>query len=154
MNMTPMIDCTMLLLVFFMVTSKFKSAEADILSLAYARNADRIESVEKSGEIIGRFVINVRHENPGKKGPVVYTVRGVVFRHDSEEGMKRLGNSLKAFKRDNPKGEVMVRVDKDIEYVYVKRLQTTMRDYLAVTREQELKVSYSVDPNPPEQVSQ
>ena len=34
-------------LIFFMVTAKFKNTEVDILSLAYARNADTVERMEQ-----------------------------------------------------------------------------------------------------------
>jgi hypothetical protein len=41
-----------------------------------------------------------------------------------------------------------------VEYRNVKKLQKLMRDKLGVSREKELKVTYSVDPNPPEEISQ
>jgi len=147
--MTPMIDCVMLLLVFFMVTSKFKSTEADILSLAYARNANPEERAEEKA----RFVINVRFEEKGGS-KIIFTVQGMVFDPESRQAMDRLGENLRGFRFQEPNGEIMVRVDRNVEYGSVKKLQKVMRDKLGVGKERELKVSYSVDPNPPGEISQ
>ena len=50
-DMTPMIDCVFLLLVFFMVSSTFNKQEADI-SFALPGTADQSESVEIPDEQI------------------------------------------------------------------------------------------------------
>jgi biopolymer transport protein ExbD len=145
-NMISMIDFVMLLLVFFMVTAKFRGTEADILSLAYARNADRVEVSETTA----RFVINVKYEETGVER-VVFTVQGAVFDPESGSAMDKLGDNLRAFRFQQPKGQIVVRVDRRIEYRYVRKLQTLLRDKLGVSREKELTISYAVDQNPPEQ---
>jgi len=63
MNMTPMIDCTFLLLIFFMVVSEMSSLDMEAVSLPYADQA-RAPEVEPEGR---RIVINV-HKDDAKKG--------------------------------------------------------------------------------------
>ena len=56
-DMTPMIDCVFLLLVFFMVSSTFNKQEADI-SFALPGTADQSESVEIPDEQIIQITEN------------------------------------------------------------------------------------------------
>lgn len=136
MNMTPMIDVVMLLIVFFLVASKFKSAETDILSLAYARNADRMESPDVSH----RFVINVRFADTGRDGAVVYTYQGAVYAPESDDDMADLFGRLRNFRRIYPDGEVIIRADGRVEYRRVRAAHKLCRDAGAE------KVGFAVNP--------
>jgi biopolymer transport protein ExbD len=143
-NMLSMIDFIMLLLIFFMVTAKFKGTEADILSLAYASNAEAARVVEDSA----RFVVNIRKGDVATGGAdkIIFTVQGTVYDPDSSGDMQKLMNEeLKPFRRENPKGEIVVRIDKDIEYRYVSKLQKVLSEALVVGGQQEVKVRFSVD---------
>jgi biopolymer transport protein ExbD len=58
MNMTPMIDCTFLLLVFFMIVSEMSSLSLETISLPYADQANR------DGAPGGRqLTINIRKDD-------------------------------------------------------------------------------------------
>lgn len=149
-NMMSMIDFIMLLLVFFMVTARFKGTEADILSLPYARNAEEVKNDEK----LSRFVVNIGFEDAkAKSGRIFFKVQGVIFdplsTNDMEGKRKSLLVDIKAFRRQNREGEIVVRVDRDIEYKYVRILQRVLNDALGAESGKEPQVRFSVDVNPP-----
>ncbi len=57
MNMTPMIDCTFLLLVFFMIVSEMSSLNLESISLPYADQAD-------SGTVPGPMLtVNIKKDD-------------------------------------------------------------------------------------------
>lgn len=85
-DMTPMIDCTFLLLVFFMVGSTLHRQEADI-SFALPGVAEQSESVEIPDEQIieilpdGAVVLNdLQYDTPGSKDLPELTETLVRFR--------------------------------------------------------------------------
>jgi biopolymer transport protein ExbD len=59
MNMTPMIDCVFLLLVFFMIVSEMSSLDLENMALAYAdqAKAPEEESVDR------RVVVNIQKDD-------------------------------------------------------------------------------------------
>ena len=136
LNMTPMIDVVMLLIVFFLVASKFKSAESDILSLGYARNADPMESADT----LHRFVINIRFEDPGTGAGTICTHQGVVYDPMSGADMDELLRKVSMFRRIYPDGEVVIRADGLVEYRYVRKVHRTCREAGVE------KVSFAVNP--------
>lgn len=138
LNMTPMIDVVMLLIVFFLVASKFKSAETDVLSLAYARNTDRMESPDA----VSRFVINVRFEDPKTMARTVCTHQGAAYDPTSPAEMGELGDRVRIFRSIYPDGEVLIRADGRVDYRHVRAVHGTCRDVGA------RKVSFAVNPRP------
>lgn len=64
-NMTPMIDCVFLMLLFFMMTSEMSSLDMEAMSLPYASQAQSPEKVIEDDQV----VINIKKDD-AKKGIV------------------------------------------------------------------------------------
>lgn len=118
MNMTPMIDCVFLLIVFFMLVSEFTKLDQHKLELPTASQAIVDEEP-------GKVVINIDHE-------------GEVFVQGKQYTDTSLMNLLKEEAHLAPKGkdgfplrQVKVRVDKRTEYRHVQKvMMMCMKNYL------------------------
>ena len=73
MNLTPLIDCVFLLLIFFMVTTVFKQPYSLQVELPEARHAKQVEEKKLVGTITvdGRMEINREPVNEGNLEQVV-----------------------------------------------------------------------------------
>lgn len=61
-DMTPMIDCVFLLLIFFMIVSEMSSLDMESLALPFADQAQP----SPKGQVIKRIVINIQSEDARK----------------------------------------------------------------------------------------
>ncbi len=104
-NLTPMIDCVFLLLIFFMVTAVFTQTQKLRIELPEAMNPDVIEKkqlqVALSGD--GQFEVN---------GRVVASLDALVARLDSERNRVARGQA---------EVEVILRADGQADYEQVLR---------------------------------
>jgi biopolymer transport protein ExbD len=112
--MTPLIDCTFLLLTFFMLTSHFASAEKLELDLP---KPDHSQAQDR--RIPDKVIVNVfvREQGQGlglRLGPV--DVSSV------EELSERLG----AIARQQPRLQVILRADRQLPYGDVRRVMETI----------------------------
>ena len=89
-DMTPMIDCVFLLLVFFMVSSTFNKQEADI-SFALPGTADQSEAVEIPDEQIIQitengnvFLNDLEYDAPGDADMPELVKTLILFRQTAE----------------------------------------------------------------------
>lgn len=110
LNLAPMVDVMMCLMIFFMLATKMVEQEKSRISLPVAQSAR--DTDKESGDI--RFVVNVR---PRKSdGMPIYIVR--------EEEMK-LADVLKrlsAAASVNRNIECVIRADRDMAYEHVEAI--------------------------------
>jgi biopolymer transport protein ExbD len=120
MNMTPMIDCTFLLLVFFMIVSEMSSLDLENMALAYADQAKAPE-VEPPDR---RVVINIRKDD-AKKGFV--RIQGRQYDKDKLAELIRK-EAIKSGREHDPKFakivihklRVLIRCDREAKYETVQ----------------------------------
>lgn len=118
-SMTPMVDVVMLLIIFFMLASKFKGEEAELLSLPFAQRAET--AYVQGGP--PQFVVNILPavENGGKAA--VYIYRGMRFNPGMPGDMDELRDRLQEFKLLFSNGRVVIRGDRRVYSRYVQRIQ-------------------------------
>ena len=115
-NMTPMIDCVFLLLIFFMIVSEMSSLDMESLALPYADQAHPPE--EESPE--RRIVINVQKDD-AKKGFV--RVQGRNYDKDKLAELVRK-EAIKSGREHDPqfpkikiyKLRILIRCDREAKY--------------------------------------
>lgn len=115
-NMTPMIDCTFLLLIFFMVVSEMSSLDMESLALPYADQAQppEVESPDR------RVVINVQKDD-ARKGFV--RIQGRNYDKDKLAELIRK-EAIKSGREHDPKFAkikiyklfVLIRCDREAKY--------------------------------------
>lgn len=111
-NLTPLIDVTFLLIVFFVLVSQI--VEAENVEMRLPRPAD--PASELAGEE-SRVVINVL---PGAAGrPAGYRMGGRVYPADTL-GLDRLASRLAEIYGANPTVGVNLRADRSTEYRWVE----------------------------------
>lgn len=106
--MTPMIDIVFLLIVFFMLITRFVSAEIADVALP-----DPAESQARELKLPDKVVLNLQY-TPGVDEP---TVLLGPFRVAT---MEDLQDRLKETKAGNPAVQVVFRADRDLKYRYVR----------------------------------
>ena len=132
MEMTPMIDVTFLLLIFFMCTLRFKTLEGKLSAYLPKDVGPNPESVEP----IQQVEILLRVKNPGGK----LRPDGTRYTNDDETQRKR-------FIYDDSREleySVGLRKTRDLEEL-ARRLRKTYKDRVAMGRD---KVPISIDPRP------
>ena len=111
-NLTPLIDVTFLLIIFFVLVSQIVEVENVDMDLP----APRDPASELAGEEL-RVVINVL---PGAGGRATgYRLRGRTYPAGTE-GVQRLAAGLAALYRDNPALTVNLRADRSTHYLGVE----------------------------------
>lgn len=111
-NLTPMIDVTFLLIVFFVLVSQIVEVENVDLDLPAPRDA----ASELAGEQ-QRVVINVLPGNGGKAAG--YRMGGRTFGVDAA-GLEQLAGGLAALYRENPGLKVNLRADRSTHFNWVE----------------------------------
>jgi biopolymer transport protein ExbD len=110
-NLTPMIDVTFLLIVFFVLVSQIVEVEHEDLMLP--------ELVEPAAELPGdeqRAVINVL---PGENGAALGYRLGAHTFPAGPEGARRLADHLATLLQRNPALRVNLRADQHTQYEWV-----------------------------------
>ncbi len=124
MNMTPMIDCVFLLLIFFMIVSQMSSLDLESLALPYADMAQPPEDgvVRDARQI----TVNIRREDVEKKEPFV-RIQG--RKYDKEKLTELIRKeAIKSERENDPRFKkikiyrlwVYVRCDRDARYEAVQ----------------------------------
>lgn len=113
-NLTPMIDCVFLLLVFFMVTAVFTQTQVLRIELPGARHADTIEKKQLKVAVgaDGRFEVN---------GEVVPTIDALILRLQAEA--ERVGAA-----QGSAEVEVILRADAQTSYGEVMSVMKRLAD--------------------------
>ncbi len=111
-NLTPMIDVTFLLIVFFVLVSQIVEVENVDLELPRPQEPASVLPGEAQ-----RIVINVIPAPDGRAG--AYRMGGRTFSADTE-GLAALGASLAGRYRDNPALRVNLRADRATHYRWVE----------------------------------
>lgn len=103
LNLTPMIDVVFLLIIFFMVATKFAEVERDIdLQLPEVASASTLESAPK------QRIVSI-HEN------------GQVSLDHEDLSLNELTRQLAAEQRNYPKLSVVIRGDASCPFQYIAR---------------------------------
>jgi biopolymer transport protein ExbD len=119
-DMTPMIDCVFLLLIFFMVVSEMSSMDMEAVSLPFADQA-RAPEIEPEGR---RIVINI-HKEDAKRGFV--RVQGRNYDKDKLAELIRK-EAIRSGEEHDPafakikiyKLRVLIRCDREAKYETVQ----------------------------------
>jgi len=107
-NMTPMIDVTFLLIIFFMLVSQITSAENVEMELP-----DPTRSQAKEVRLKDRVIVNVVYTGP--QDPPAYKLGAL-----SVETLEELGAGLAEEKVKNPDVQVVLRADRRLHYAAVR----------------------------------
>ncbi len=108
-NMAPMIDVVFLLIVFFMLITRFVSVE-----IADVELPDPEASVARELKLPDKVVLNLQH-TPGIDEPTLLLGPFVV------PTLEELKDRLTQTKNANPQVQVILRADRAIEYRYVRQ---------------------------------
>ncbi len=93
-NLTPMLDVVFILLIFFIVTAQFIR--------------------EPGAEIERQSVENLQHRNP--LGILIAVDdQSRIWMNKQELTLQEVGFNIREMRADNPKGELVIQVDKDAE---------------------------------------
>jgi len=112
LNLAPMVDVMMCLLIFFMLATKMVEQEHSRVDLPVARAAEEAEQQSLSN----RFVVNVRPAAGGDVGVVEYVLR------ERPMPIERVLEQLAAQQRLDPEVNCVVRADRGIAYRHVEAL--------------------------------
>lgn len=105
-----MVDVTMTLLIFFMVTTRMVEQENSVIDLPAARSA---QDAEKH-ELGTRFVVNVHDTTTEGSAGARYIVQ------DKEISLPQLNDRLKQEKRLDPEVNCVIRGDRSLSYQHVQ----------------------------------
>ena len=119
-NMTPMIDCTFLLLIFFMVVSEMSSLDMEALALPHANQAEPPEEPPADRMI----TVNIKKDD-AKKGFV--RIQGRNYNEDKLTELLRK-EAIKSGREHDPKFPkipiyklfVLIRCDREAKYETVQ----------------------------------
>ncbi len=111
-NLTPLIDVSFLLVVFFVLVSRIGDAEQAALALPSVAAGSAVRAEEDA-----RIVVNVL---PGEDGIAIgYTVAARQF-SATPEGIAALAERLAEAYRENPKLSVRLRADRSTHFEWVE----------------------------------
>jgi biopolymer transport protein ExbD len=127
-NVTPLIDVIMCLIIFFLLCGQFAKEEAND-QVRIPRADLGLEMTDQSG----RLLINVV---PNGAGPPDVVIRAQIIRPDN------LASYLNREKADNPDVKVIIRADQDVPYNYISPVlvacaQANIQSVNFATRKQE-----------------
>jgi biopolymer transport protein ExbD len=113
LNLAPMVDVMMCLLIFFLLATQMVTQENSPVDLPMAVAA---EEVEKS-QLGSRFVINIRHSVDGDRSDGArYVIRDESMTLDEVNEHLRIEGSL------NPQVNCVIRADQSLPYQYVEQV--------------------------------
>lgn len=111
-NLTPMIDVSFLLIVFFVLVSRISSSEQVPMELASVTAGSATRPREES-----RLVVNIV---PGEGGGAAgYACAGTVA-PPTADGIARLAETLTEAYRRNPRLAVRLRADRSTHYAWIE----------------------------------
>ena len=113
-NATPMVDVFFMLAIFYMLVTRFSSAEQVPMELPRPEG-----SLAKVAHIPERVVINCRLADPARSSPssALYSVGP-----NQPESLATISDRLAALKRQSPNLKVIIRADRRLDYASVRAL--------------------------------
>jgi biopolymer transport protein ExbD len=117
-NLTPMIDVTFLLIIFFMLVSQFTQSEADPIHVPKPTDSQAREM-----KYPNKLIITLVHDGEG--GVRRYKV-GSRLANDMETVRAIAEESRRMAEAEGQQLEVIVRADRDIRYEYVRPVLETI----------------------------
>ena len=127
LNLAPMVDVTMCLLVFFMVATRMVERENSLIDLPVARAA---KDAEKQ-ELGTRFVVNVRDLGVSGGPGAAYVVQ------EKTVSLSEVLARLRAEHRLDPEVNCVIRADRTLPYKFVEAIM------IGCAREQIRKITFS-----------
>jgi biopolymer transport protein ExbD len=115
LNLAPMVDVMMCLLIFFMLATKMVEQENSKIDLPLARAAKEVEKKELGN----RFVINVRDAALRGGEGVDYLVR------EDVRSLAEVRDLLERERERDPDVNCVVRADRGIAYRYIQDVMAT-----------------------------
>jgi biopolymer transport protein ExbD len=106
LNLAPMVDVMMCLLIFFMLATKMVERENSHIDLPVARAA---KDAEKQ-ELGNRFVINIRSAQPQEGEGPIYLVR------EEPVTLAEVAERLAAERENDPNVNCVIRAERDLAY--------------------------------------
>lgn len=106
LNLAPMVDVMMCLLIFFMLATKMVEQEHARIDLPVAKSAKDAERQTPAG----RFVVNIRRAAAGARDDIVYMLREEALPLDD------LLARLSAATRLDPRVTCLIRADRSVAY--------------------------------------
>lgn len=116
-NLTAMVDVIFMLTIFFMLVTRFSSAEQMPMQLP-----EPDESKAAVAELPERETVNCRLADP-TTGGVLYSLGP-----NRPESLDVIADRLVARKRESPNLKVVVRADRRLEYRFVRDLMRVIAD--------------------------
>ncbi len=110
LNLAPMVEVTMCLLVFFMVATRMVEQENSRIDLPIAPTA---KDAEKQ-ELGNRFVVNVRAAGTSGAKTVAYLVQ------ETEISLSEVSERLRAERQQDADVNCVIRADRGLPYKYVQ----------------------------------
>ena len=111
-NLTPMIDVSFLLIVFFVLVSRISSSEQVPMELASVRAGAAVRPEEEA-----RIIVSVV---PGEAGSATGYACGGVIAPATPDGIATLAESLAEAYRRNPRLAVRLRADRATHFSWVE----------------------------------
>ena len=113
-NATPMVDVFFMLAIFYMLVTRFSSAEQVPMELPRPQG-----SLAEVAQIPERVVINCRLADPARSSPssALYSVGP-----NRPESLAMISERLAALKRQSPDLKVIIRADRRLDYAPVRAL--------------------------------
>ncbi len=119
-NLTPMIDVTFLLIVFFVLVSQIVSKENQPMELP--------EPTDPASELVSddeRAVINIVHGGQGRADEIWLGTRRY---ETSRAGIEAIAQQLQRLYSSNPSLQVNLRADRAVHYTYVQQVMDAISE--------------------------
>ncbi len=120
-NMTPMIDIVLLLIIFFMIVSRFASAEHATLDLPHPDH-----SKAETARLPEKVTINVAYS--GEDSPPAVTLGPILLGPINDASLQDLSARLARERARSPGLQALLRVDRRVKYGFVRRVMKTIAD--------------------------
>ena len=119
-NATPMVDVIFMLTIFFMLVTRFSSAEQIPMDLP--KPVDSLAKVPKGTE---RIIVNCRPTDPTDpaSSAVLYSIGP-----NRPEALAVIAERLTSMKRRTPDLKVIVRADRRLPYIHVRAVMRVVAD--------------------------
>ncbi len=111
-NLTPMIDVTFLLIIFFMLVSQITQSETDPIHVPRPANSQAREM-----KYPNKLIVTLVHDGEGGVSRYKVGSRPVATVEDVQEVAE---GSYKLAEAEGERLEVIVRADRDVQYGYVR----------------------------------
>jgi biopolymer transport protein ExbD len=128
-NVTPLIDIVMCLIIFFMICGKLVQADVAPIEVPKAKKAQELEDQKNRLfiNLVPDYTEKVREQ--AKTNPRVYLIpenklelKPLVQIHGKNVEFDKLPEVLRAEKKDNPDMRLLIRADRDLHYKWISPL--------------------------------